>query len=428
MEKNIAIYQIALRSLCQEGTLASATELLPFIKGNGFDIVYICPAFKQDDDEDRITWSPRQKKSECNNPKNPYKIIDYYNIDEEYGTNEDLKFFVEKAHSIGLKVMLDLVFLHCGRNAVFIEEHPDWVEQDESGRPMIAETWPFARINYSSEGVREYLWRNMETWIRDYGVDGFRCDVGDAVPLDFWREGKRRIKCINPEVILLNEGCDPEFVKDVFDLNYFNSLSYQVAFIDDENKEKILSEKLDELRSNGVWDKCINFYENHDVASDTEDKRLDKVYGCDVVNLILCLMYTWIGVPMLFNGNEICDTALQCMFSNRFYGRKAGIDWSNLLREDGIKRLELVRRLNALRKSHPGFYSDQIELIKTNIQNCIAFIKKSEKETLLVFLNFSDNIIELDYKVKGMPLVEYNCKIGRSKIRLGKLGYIICNI
>lgn len=358
-----SIYQIALRSFCAEGTLRAGAELLPHVKECGFDTVYLCPVFVADDDSDLVTWSPRQRASFTNNPKNPYKIKDYYHVDCEYGSDADLRAFIAAAHGQGLKVLLDLVYLHCGRNAVFAAEHPDWLEQDESGRPLIGETWPFARINYQSEGMREYLLENMVTLMRDFDADGFRCDVGDRVPLDFWAEGKQRIQAVKPDAILVNEGIDPAYVEEVFDYNY--SCRDAAALI------QILSAKdpaafLREYWESGQREKIIHHYENHDIASNTGVTRHDRRHA-QKLEAFLALIYTLPGVPMLFNGNEIADTAEQNMFSNRFYGKRAGIDWSGLLRPAGQRRLALVKKLNALRAEYPQLATAELEFCQAPI-------------------------------------------------------------
>ena len=106
-------------------------------------------------DEDRTTWSERQISFKTNNPKNPYKIADYFNVDEEYGTNEDLKEFVKEAHKNGLKVLFDLVYRHCGKNAVFIKDNPDFVLRNEDGNFFAEGEWSFARLNFKNKELRE---------------------------------------------------------------------------------------------------------------------------------------------------------------------------------------------------------------------------------------------------------------------------------
>ena len=78
------IYQMALRSFTPEGTLKAAEKLLPHVASLGVDIVYLCPVFVAENDEDQSTWSQRQIASNTNNPKNPYKIADYFNVSIDY--------------------------------------------------------------------------------------------------------------------------------------------------------------------------------------------------------------------------------------------------------------------------------------------------------------------------------------------------------
>ena len=86
-----AVYQINPRTFTKEGTISAITAELEFLKGLGFNIIYLCPIFEEDATTDPKNISPRQKKSKTNNPKNPYRMSDYYFIDSEYGTAEDLK-------------------------------------------------------------------------------------------------------------------------------------------------------------------------------------------------------------------------------------------------------------------------------------------------------------------------------------------------
>jgi hypothetical protein len=95
------MYQIQPRAFTPEGTLKAATARLPQLADLGVDILYLCPVFVSDDDPDLQGWSPRQKKSGMNNPRNPYRIKDYFHVDPEYGTDDDLKAFIAEAHRSG---------------------------------------------------------------------------------------------------------------------------------------------------------------------------------------------------------------------------------------------------------------------------------------------------------------------------------------
>ena len=153
------IYQISLRAFTPEGTLKAARVHLSEIAAMGADIVYLCPICLQDDDPRQEFWSPRQKK--YGNPHNPYRIKDYYAVDPEYGTENDLREFVAEAHRLGMRVMMDIVFYHCGPTAVFINEHPDYVVRNPDGSIALG-TYAFPLLNYESQELREYLCRNLE--------------------------------------------------------------------------------------------------------------------------------------------------------------------------------------------------------------------------------------------------------------------------
>ena len=107
-------------------------------------LLYFTPLNVADTDMDRSKWSPRQIKSGFNDPRNPYRAGDYFRVDPEYGTYQDLKDFVNKAHDLGMKVFLDLVFAHCGPGAEVVKTHPEFFKYDENGEMMMTR-WTASR-------------------------------------------------------------------------------------------------------------------------------------------------------------------------------------------------------------------------------------------------------------------------------------------
>ena len=316
--KRAAVYQINLRTFSEEGTIKSATRELSNIASLGFKIMYLCPIFKADVSDDKKYWSKRQLASNTDNPKNPYRISDYFEIDEEYGMMDDLREFVRVSHELGMRVMLDLVYFHIGPNAPVLKSHPEFAIRDESGNIVYGE-WNFPVLNYDCEGLREYLYANMAYYVGEVGVDGFRCDVGDRVPLDFWREAKRRIRAITPDAVLLNEGYDPEY-SDVFDANYGYPWhdTWRCYVYDMLNKSMTAKDTVRicrEYKDDGL----ILFYmDSHDTVTDWP-YRIEKHFGHDAMDMILTMNYTIAGVPMVYSGNELADTARLSMFANRFH-------------------------------------------------------------------------------------------------------------
>lgn len=413
------MYQLFLRSFTPEGTLRAAEKMLPYLSELGIGIIYLCPCFKADEDMNRDNWSDRQKAANTGNPKNPYRISDYFIIDEEYGTMEDFASFVDRAHSFGMKVALDLVFFHCGPRAVFLDEHPDFIMRLDNGEPDFGQ-WHFPKLNFESAELREYLWENMCFYVREYGVDGFRCDVGDAVPLDFWAEGRRRLEKINPAVFMLNEGVKPDYLK-VFDLNYetgWGMMLFKCMMADKASGDPELSELL-KLEKNTVyaawkipeyWQYRVNVYEengtdayrvirgvdNHDTVSDEYNMRKDKIAPPEVLTAELAFCILIDGVPFLYNGVEIKDSARHSIFSNKQYGG-LGIDWSEAMTPEGRKRFEAVKTLISIRKnSREAAEGETVWLPVSDKNSVAAFARKLGNSSIVVYANFTSKAVNVE--------------------------------
>lgn len=420
--KGKTIYQLSLRTITPEGTLNAAKKMLPHIASLGFDIIYLTACFAADNDLDVSSWSVRQLKSGCGNPKNPYKMSDYFHVDEEYGNDKDLHSFVNAAHECGLAVLFDLVYLHCGKNAVFIKENPDFVVRNEDGTTLVGETWPFARLNFDNPALREYLYSNMEYFVKEYGVDGFRCDVAESVPYDFWDEGIKRLRKIKPDIYMLSEGSGSELIKELFDGSYhFEKKDKLINMYKDVSEMKTYIKSLEE---EPYCLKTLNFIDSHDLATDEE--RREKVFGNDGVESLVFLMYTIAGIPFVWNGMEVCDDSENCMFSNRFFGRKNFINWANALTEKGKNRMQLIKKLADLYHSREELYDGTISFVETKDAKCLlTFVRQKDDKKLFVCINTSNEFDEEDFGVTLTPIMSKNVMIDSGKIKAEPYGYII---
>ncbi len=398
-----SMYQMFLRPFTPEGTLDAAARLLPNIADLGFDIVYLCPIVLADDDPREEFWSTRQKASGCGNCRNPYRMADYYTIDPEYGDDAALTRFVEKAHSLGMRVMLDLVYFHCGPTPVFLEEHKDFMQLDENGNPVNG-SWSFPKLNYDNPELREYLWKNMEYFIKKFDVDGYRCDVGDMVPLDFWEEGRRRIEAIKPDVIMLNEGGNPDYLLKAFDLNYefgWHRLLFKV--MKGENTAQDLAdhwrEEHDRLPEGGKVIRCLD---THDVANESYGVRIETTLGNRGVEAALVINYTIDGMPFVYNGYEVCDTAQHNIFANREHGRMF-IDWSGAVTEKGRERMMLLSALNDLKHEEAALQEGRTEwLASTCPEKLAAFTRTAEDgERIITLVNTTKEAISAEVEIPG---------------------------
>jgi glycosidase len=299
---------------------------------------------------------------------------DFYHVDPEYGTDQDLKDFVAAAQRLGLRVMLDMVFLHCGPKAVFIETHPDFIKRDKEGK-VVNMNWGFPGLNFASEGLREYLWKNMEMWARDYGVDGFRCDVSDGVPLDFWETGRERLEKIRPDIGMLAEGTRKADQLKAFDLDY----GWGEAFKAWDNAAAIrkLWEKMRDERPIGGA-KFVRFIDNHDFANDDYDNRVEKRWGAARVEAALAALFTLDGMPLLYNGQEVADTARHSIFG------RLTVDWANGETAAGKARFAFVQKLSALRKAEKALTRGGLTWLDNDVPEAVLSFRRGEGDGAVV--------------------------------------------
>lgn len=423
--KKGVVYQINPRTFCADGTISAVTAELPELAKMGFGIMYLCPIFKTDDSRDKSFWSTRQLKSETENPKNPYRMTDYFEIDEEYGTMADLKEFVSVSHSLGMKVILDLVYLHIGVNAEIFKTHPDFAAHNEDGSIRLTR-WNFAYLNFESEGLREYLYCNMAYYIGVIGADGFRCDVGDEVPLDFWEEGFRLIKRIKPDAVMINEGKKADYL-DVFDANYgfyWHKAIYDLLggtitadTVADEHKSHE-----EAARGRGL---ILRDMDNHDTVTDWP-WRIEEHYGHAAMELILAANYTVDGVPMVYCGNELADTSRLSMFANRFHPGKFEFTDRRADSPAVTRRKEIVKQLNSLRRECAPLSAGATEWIKTESDRILAFKRRADGECVIFAGNFSDTAAELDLGLDSASVIlSNNCETSAGHVTLSAYGYAI---
>ena len=347
------MYQIQPRAFTPEGTLKAAAEKLSYLKDLGVTIVYLVPVMKMDTDMDKGFWSPRQIKSGFDNPKNQYRISDYFHVDEEYGTDADWRDFCAAAHGLGMKVVFDLVYL-----------------------------------NFAEPKLREYLLGNMRYLMKEYGADGFRCDVGDGIPLDFWCDAHDMMDSVSGgSAVLLCEGFTV--------CNQYKGFDADYGWFPGLNAARVRNSWVERESSCPVGSRFVNHYENHDIATDLRPRR-EAQWGHEAVDQVLVWMFTLDGVPMLFTGNELADSDER----HSMFG-KTPMDWTQLDREPGKSRHALVKRLAALRREHSAFTDINGEggltwLDTTANDSVTAFVRRNGRETMLVVQNWTGKDVRCD--------------------------------
>lgn len=424
--KNGAIYQINPRTFSAEGTIKAVTRELPFLASLGFGTMYLCPIFKEDESTDN--WSKRQIKSNTGNPKNPYRIVDYFAIDSEYGTMDDLREFVNECHRLGLKVLLDLVYRHIGPSSEIVREHPEFIKKKADGS-FFTNDYNFPEFDFDCIALREYLYKNMEFYVDELDVDGFRCDSTDPIPDSFWETGRNRIRAIKPEAVLINEGTRFDNLGVCFDVRY--CFSWHIGLdeiINGRANASLLREKwqwnFDKTPEGGV---LLRSMDDHDTVTDW-GKRVETVIGHDGMELILTLTYLIDGVPMVYCGNELADEKRLSMFANRFHkGEFEFTDRTDKTSEASLRRQGVIKKLNTLRRESETLARGTTEWLDTEHSDKVVCFKRAlNGEGITVIGNLSRETVTVTVpNIGGKVILESKSTRKGDEFILNPFGYSV---
>ena len=371
--KDATIYSVYLRSFSPEGNFAGLEKRLPELKNLGVTVLWLMPV------------NPVGEKNRKGTLGSPYAVRDYYGINPEFGTMDDFKHLLAAAHRSGMKLIIDLVANHTSWDSKLIEEHPEWFTRDAAGKivPPNADWTDVADLNYDKPGLRRFMIDMMCWWVKDVGIDGFRCDVAEMVPTDFWEEARARLNRIKP-VMMLAEGSLPAHHVKAFDLSYswniYDALgpllqgTRPVTLIDAILKNERLQFPAGSLR--------MRFTTNHD--KNAWDSPAVLKFGREGLALATVLVNTLPGVPMMYTGEEVGNERKLSLFE------KVPVDWSQP-RTMG----DLWKKLFALRKDHKALSrGDMMRVSASPDSSVYAFVRAAGSDKMFVVLNFSaDSIV-----------------------------------
>ena len=374
--RDATLYQINTRQFTPEGTFTAAAEHLPRLRDLGVSILWLMPV------------QPIGERNRKGGLGSPYAVADYYGVNPEFGTGEDLRAFVAAAHDLGLRVILDWVANHTAWDCALVDSHPEWYARDHKGDFTPTPWWDWDDIidlDYRSPELRRYMTEAMVHWVRTYDLDGFRCDVAGFVPTDFWETARRELEQVKP-VFLLAEWESRDLHRAAFDMTYAWSWNEHLHAIATGQGDVEL------LRIFYSWDHKawpddsirMMFVSNHDhnAWEGTEYER----FG-DAVEAAVVLSVVGAGMPLVHNGQE---AGLRRRL--KFFDRDP-IEW----RPDPMG--ELYRRLIALRRDTPALWSGawgapMIPVPSDHPKQVLSFVRRDEHTTVLALFNFSPAPLE----------------------------------
>jgi glycosidase len=293
--------------------------------------------------------------------------------------------------------MLDMVYLHCGANAVFLNKHPGYVKRDRAGR-QVTSKWHWPELNFDNLSLREYLYSNMAYWVTVFHVDGFRCDVADGVPMDFWDSMRERLEVLDPKIGLLAEGERAEDQLKAFDINYgFTWFRVLSSVMEKGAAASALRDTWKQMtgeRPKGS--RFIRFIDTHDVSNDSWYKRTEEKWGFRGVNAALVLNFTINGVPFIYNGEEIADKARNSIFGD------LPVDWSNGNTAEGKARFSFLQQLIKLRIGEKAFSNGSLAWIDNDSPNSVvSFERDYDGKRILVIVNLKMEDVYTKLKLDG---------------------------
>jgi cyclomaltodextrinase / maltogenic alpha-amylase / neopullulanase len=310
-------------------------------------------------------------------------VRDFYAINPDYGTTNDFKRLIQEAHKRNMKVVMDIVAGQTSWDSVLMA-HPDFYLHDTNGMIIPPEPgWTdVAGLNYANPKVRRYMIEMMKYWLKDFDVDGFRCDVAPNVPLNFWEQARTELEKVNPDVIMLADaGNNPALLTTAFDVDSSWGMIGMLNYVMMSSEVPASYLKAEWQRENQVFPKNalhLRFTDNH------EEVRAVARYGMDGALAAQVFMLTLDGVPLFYNGMEVGDATES---TDPALFERMPVFWN----PPGRPPLRnIYRDLIKLRKGSPAFYSgDVVWLDNTQPDDVVSFLRRDTKDEFLVLINLS---------------------------------------
>ena len=390
------IYEIYPRAFSQQGNFDAITARLDELKDLGVTILWLMPVH------------PIGQVKKKGTIGSPYAVRDYYEVNTDYGSGDDLHRLINEAHKRGLKVILDIVANHTSWDSLLMKQHPEFFKRDAQGNITSPHDWyDVAALDYENPGLRRYMTNVMRYWLRDFGVDGFRCDVAGEVPTDFWESARVALEKEKADIVMLAEAHKPELQVKAFDLDYSWPLHSALT--------NVLQGRAPASELRKVWEKEVQewpkgalhmrFSDNHD------ERRAIARFGERGALAASAFVFALDGVPMIYNGMEVGDTTesgAPALFE------KLPIFWAFAERRPEFPKF--YKEMMARRRASLALRRGTLEWVPNSDESrIVSFVRRSEGEEVLVAINFSSMPFSGTVRGKKVSLGAWEFKFESTK-------------
>lgn len=403
---NATIYELNTRQFTPEGTFAAAEAELPTLKSLGVDIIWIMPI------------QPIGQLTRKGSLGSYYSIIDYCAFNPEFGTRKDFVNFINKAHELGMYVILDWVANHTAPDSEWTK-NDGWHYRDSLGNLMVQYDWTdISKLNYNNQEMRAEMKKSMAWWLDSIGVDGFRCDVAMEIPTDFWQETYAELRKKHPNMFTLAEAEVPEHTIQAegydhapFDMYYGWELHHIMNEVAQgtKNVDSLWAYFAKADTTFAPYSIRMNFTSNHDENSwnGTEFERMG-----DATDAMAAFTYIIPGMPLIYTGQE--------------YGNNHRLEFfeKDCIERNQTHHFSMYQELNRFRKENPALFSPEkgakMVRLDTDNDNIFACIRAAEdgSNTVVGLFNFSpeEQIVTLDLADDGTYIgIDYSENILQNK-------------
>lgn len=378
------LYELNVRQFTPEGTFAAARERLPFLRSLGIDAIWLMPIY------------PIGVEGRKGTLGSYYSIRDYKGINEEFGSEADLRDFITAAHSLGMRVLLDWVANHTARDARWLEDKPyDWYEREADGTAKVPWDWTdTAKLNYSNHDV----WRGqidaMRYWVEQFKVDGFRCDMAMLVPIEFWQEASEELHRIKRDIFMLAEAEEDNLFDRAFNMSYQWNIHHIMCDIAKgarrvwDLRNAIHSERARYPREA----MRMSFTSNHDENSWSGSEQARFGSALEVMTAMTFLMPS--TMPLIYTGQEVGYNHSFEFFERDAIPAEAYVE---------NRTTELYRRLTSLKHKEQALAAgerggEMIE-IENNAKDCMmTFVREVNGSRVVAIVNLSPYTIHADFR------------------------------
>ena len=362
------IYELNTRTFSKEGNFRGIEARLGDLKSLGVDVLWLMPIY------------PTGEKLKKGTLGSPYSVRDYYAINPDYGTADDLKRLVRQAHNKGLRIILDTVPNHTSWDNALLRDK-SFFKRDAEGNvvPPNADWNDVAGLDYSNPKVRDYMDGVYRYWLKEFDLDGFRCDVAFGPPAEFWNHLRPQLDAIKPDILMLAEANVPQLLEQAFDLDYawpFHSTLTEV-FENGEAAEALRKNWFDQRSRYPLGAMEMRFSDDHD------EKRAIARFGEKGALAASALVFTLDGVPLLYNGMEagdVTESGGPALFE------PLKVVWQMAERRPEFPRF--YREMIALRRAHAALQQGETVWIdNSDPARLLSYMRKAEGEEFLVLIN-----------------------------------------